>query len=424
MKRFFSTLLLSWLVLILGNQPAIAGDNPFSEKKVTIENSTDDTSTSELPEIEEGQQIEGTVDVDTVLNVRSAPWGDILGTVGNGDKLSIIEQAGDWYKIQYNGKIAYVHSAYVHRPGEETKAFPRNGWINAAVGANVRRVPQGNVIGKLKDQQNVEILGQVGDYYKIKYGDNEAFISKSCINTDQPSSPSSDQVVPMSFIGFVGAKIGLNVRTTPWGAIDTALPYGIAVKVTGKIGDWYQINYNGKVRYVHADYIVKNRNEISLEYSSSSSSSSSTSDGSENTTGGSSQTRVAQEAKKLVGSTQFRGAEVDHGNLACAQVASTALKRAGAVDKVVLNVRTLVSDLRAKGWKEVEVPPFKAGDVITWKTYDCDGDGQKDADTHVGVIVKEGNSYMAMNNSSRLRTPRLTDPYAIGPVSRVLRKAD
>ncbi|HQG28832.1 MAG TPA: hypothetical protein PLY73_09740, partial [Candidatus Ozemobacteraceae bacterium] len=67
--------------------------------------------------------------------------------------------------------------------------------------------------------------------------------------------------------------------------------------------------------------------------------------------------------------------------------------------------------------------PYKEGDVILWKTYDYTGDGVKDPDTHIGIIVKEGNSYMAMNNSSRLRTPRLSEPSSIGPVTRVMRKS-
>lgn len=127
-------------------------------------------------------------------------------------------------------------------------------------------------------------------------------------------------------------------------------------------------------------------------------------------------------AAALIGSKKFRGADVDYGNKACAKVVSTALKNAGATNKVVLNVRSLVSDLKARSWKEVSVPPFQDGDVITWKTYDYTGDGVKDPDTHVGIMVKQGNNYMAMNNSSRLRTPRYSDPYDVGPITRVLRK--
>ncbi|HNW36964.1 MAG TPA: hypothetical protein PKM25_18640, partial [Candidatus Ozemobacteraceae bacterium] len=163
-------------------------------------------------------------------------------------------------------------------------------------------------------------------------------------------------------------------------------------------------------------YITKNRNEVAGGASTSSPTTSTPAPA------GNLQQRVAQEARKLVGSTRFRGAEVDYGNLACAQVVTTALKNAGAIDRVSLNCRESVNMLHAKGWKDVSAPPYREGDVILWKTYDYTGDGVKDPDTHIGIIVKEGNSYMAMNNSSRLRTPRITEPSAIGPVSRVLRK--
>ena len=365
------------------------------------------------PPVREGERIQGTVDVGSSLNVRSGPWGDILGTLGDGDKLTIVGQTGDWYKVEYRGKIAYVHSTYVKRPGEKEKPFPRSGWVNAPLGLNVRRVPHGDIIGKLKDQTGVEIIGVIGDFYKIKYGDNEAFVSRKYIDTDQPAKPPSNSVKPENFIGFVSAEDGLNVRTSPWGPIATSLPFGIAVQVTGKIDDWYQINYNGKVRYVHANFISKTKPGVGQPGNNQPPS---------NIPAGDRQARIAAEARKLVGSTKFRGREVDYGNLACAQVVSTALVRAGAMDKVVLNVRSIVKELHSKGWKEVSVPPFMEGDVITWMTYDYTGDGKKDPDTHVGIMVKEGNSFKAMNNSSRLRTPRMTDPYAIGPVTRVMRK--
>lgn len=400
--------------------PATATDSPFADRPVVVQG-TGATAGSQgqparpLPPVKNGQRITGTVEVTSSLNIRTGPWGDVVGTFGPGAKVVIVGQIGDWYKIEYNGKTAYVHSAYVKRPGEGTKPFPPSGWVNAPMGLNVRRVPLGDVIGKLKDQQGVEILGESGDYYKIRWGDNEAFVAKKYIDTDQPTNPGSDSVIPMSFQGFVSADIGLNVRAAPWGAIDTTLPYGAAVQVTGKINDWYRINYNGKVRYVHTNYIVRDHNQIGTGPNPPV-------DSGSNASPGALQEKVARAARNLIGSTRFRGPEVDGGNLACAQVATTALKNAGALDRVSLNVRTAVSDLHAKGWKEVSVPPFHEGDVITWKTYDYNGDGVKDPDTHIGIMVKEGNTFMAMNNSSRLRTPRLSPPYSIGPVTRVLRK--
>ena len=84
-------------------------------------------------------------------------------------------------------------------------------------------------------------------------------------------------------------------------------------------------------------------------------------------TAGTLQKKITAEARKLIGSTNFRGPEVGGGNKACAQVVSTALKAAGAVPSVKLGVLSVLSDLRSAGWQEVRVPPFVEGDVITWK---------------------------------------------------------
>ncbi|MBF0500537.1 MAG: peptidoglycan DD-metalloendopeptidase family protein [Candidatus Riflebacteria bacterium] len=56
---------------------------------------------------------QGTVKVSTSLNVRSTPWGKIIGSLHAGDKVEIIGHEGDWYKVSYNGGTAFVHSSYI-----------------------------------------------------------------------------------------------------------------------------------------------------------------------------------------------------------------------------------------------------------------------------------------------------------------------
>ncbi|MEW6710738.1 MAG: hypothetical protein AB1403_13005 [Candidatus Riflebacteria bacterium] len=126
------------------------------------------------------------------------------------------------------------------------------------------------------------------------------------------------------------------------------------------------------------------------------------------------QAAISNAIKGLVGSTSFRGSDVDGGNLACAKVVSTALKNAGALDRVSLNCDQVVSDLRAKGWQRVNVPPYQDGDVVTWTT--SRGPGR-----HIGIIVKEGSSFVAISNSSSQRTPRRHDINYM-PITQVLRK--
>lgn len=154
----------------------------------------------------------------------------------------------------------------------------------------------------------------------------------------------------------------------------------------------------------------------------SSSSGSGSSGGSETaSTGGGSASaqKVVQCAEKYINSTRFRGAEVSFGRKACAQFVSTALKDAGVLGNTILGVPALVTALKSKGYTQVTAPPFKGGDIVTWRTYDRNGDGRKDDDTHVGIMCFDGK---ALSNSSSARMPRKHDVY-YSPICKVLRKA-
>lgn len=408
----------AWVLLLfaLWGLSAIghAGDDPFSGQSIQLPGQTVSvgavpaTNPWKLPPIEEGQRIEGTVDVDTTLNVRDAPWGTIIGSLKPREKIVLVGQLGDWYKIEWQGRLAWVHSAFVLRPGEPRKPFIRTGWINAPLGAEVRRVPDGDIIGRLPDQTQVEILGVSGQYAKIKWrGNNEAFVPIRYIDGNLPKADDKE-VVPLSGTGTVTAS-ALNVRTAPWGGIVDTVSRGTQVKITGKVGDWYRIDYRGHPRYVHTNHVdFGSGNQTGIDNVPWSSD-------------GSMQGRIVEAARALIGSKRFRGPEVEYGNKACAQVVSTALVNAGVMKAPVLGVLSVLSDLRKKGWQEVSVPPFKDGDVITWKTYDRTGDGVNDPDTHIGIMMKDGGTYKAFSNSSRLRMPRLHDPYYC-PVTRVMRK--
>ncbi len=76
----------------------------------------------------------GFVNVNTRLNVRTSPWGKIIGKLYDGDKIRIIAREGDWLKIHYNGGHAYVHSDYIE-VGEERASIPTSS-ANADNGGN------------------------------------------------------------------------------------------------------------------------------------------------------------------------------------------------------------------------------------------------------------------------------------------------
>ena len=428
MKKHSYISLAFIMAAVLFTNP-LSASTPFDEStSVSVENQQSDLETADISVKAEDSEskdykssVKGTITA-AALNIRSYPWGDIIGTYKKGDEIDIIGELGDWYKVKYNGQIGYIHGNWVTTPDKQGQTAPKYGVVTNCLWANVHRTPSGDKLTQLQSGAQVYILGEVGDWYKIKYNNNEAFISKQYVdltNSADSSNNSSDNsnVTAENFTGYVTAS-ALNVRTGAWGTIVGILNNGDQVKVTGRSGDWYAIDYNGTTRYVSSKYI-----STSKPSSSSGSNSGSADTGNAvAANNGSLQQNIVAQARALVGSTAFRTADVDYGNKACAKVATTALKNAGALDSVYLNCRTTVAKLKEKGWVEVTPPPYQEGDVITWKTYDYTGDGVKDEDTHIGIILKEGNTYKAMNNSSSLKTPRISD-INIAPISRVLRKA-
>lgn len=286
---------------------------------------------------------------------------------------------------------------------------PKGGIVTCG-SLNVRSGPgtEYSVIGGLTAGCAISITGEESGWWKINYNGGTGFVCGQYIDTSKAGMPEEEK--SEVFTGTVSVDSSLNIRNSPWGDIIGSFSNGDRVDIVGKSGNWYKIKHNGSFAYVYADYIKNGTSPNTSENTETSATIATDSSGD-------TCRRIVNCAQNYIGSTQFRGPEVNYGNLACAQFVSTALKDAGVVDQVRLGVSGVVSDLKSRGWKEVSVPPFAAGDVITWKTYDADGDGADDDDSHIGII---GNDGQAISNSSSLKMPRKHSVY-YQPISRVLR---
>ncbi|MFC1746135.1 peptidoglycan DD-metalloendopeptidase family protein [Candidatus Riflebacteria bacterium] len=73
-----------------------------------------------------------TVNVRTVLNFRTSPWGKIQGTFSAGTKVKVLGFEGDWVKVDAGGRIGYLHSNYLQpgagsSGGQQTTSSPTTG---------------------------------------------------------------------------------------------------------------------------------------------------------------------------------------------------------------------------------------------------------------------------------------------------------
>lgn len=115
------------------------------------------------------------------LNVRAKASTDskILGVLSKGKSVTIEDESGKFYKTTYNKQIAYVSKDYISR----TK--PASYWVGivTANALNIRQKPSttAKILGTFKKGETVNIYGESGKFYTIKYKNETAYVSKSYI---------------------------------------------------------------------------------------------------------------------------------------------------------------------------------------------------------------------------------------------------
>ena len=225
--------------------------------------------------------------VSTNLRVRSesSTSSSILGYLINNTEVNIVGSEGQWYKIQYNSGYGYVSKEYITTNGNSTNDTGNTGSSEIQInktgyvynvssgGLRVRKEASTNstVLGTLYLGNSVNIVGETGSWYKIKYNSSYAYVHKDYITENKPSSESNSNTgngnsttdsnnssQTMSSLGVVtNISSNLRVRKQP-SSSSLVLGYLLNnenVNITGKEGNWYKINFKGSVGYVSADYI-------------------------------------------------------------------------------------------------------------------------------------------------------------------------
>lgn len=228
------------------------------------------------------------VDVSTSLNVRSSASSSasIIGHLKNGQQVTIIGEQSGWYKITFDGnKTGYVSKSYIKLDdsASNSNASNNNGSnsstgnnsssssnrkgkvVDVSTNLNVRKGPGTNyaVIAYIRNNTEVEILGEQGSWYKIKLHDGkEGYAAKQYISIQSSSSSSSSNNNNKVSKGkVVNVSTNLNMRQGP-GTNHSVVAYllpGAEVTIKNNCNGWYfvEANISGKIKtgYVKSEYI-------------------------------------------------------------------------------------------------------------------------------------------------------------------------
>lgn len=147
------------------------------------------------------------------LNFRTGPWGEVKKVLMDGTKLQVLGKEGDWVKVKVGDETGFVHSDYIDKKAAagETAAASGTKYVNVGDDSylNVRGGPWGDIVGKLKRGDKVEIIGKSGDWVKIKHDGKEAFVHSGYLLNKKPEAGNvPGQTTPAPDAGSGGAGWG------------------------------------------------------------------------------------------------------------------------------------------------------------------------------------------------------------------------
>lgn len=169
------------------------------EKPTKPETSKPEISKPEISKPDSGIRQGQVINISSRLNVRSGAGTNysVVTQITNNTKLAINSEKNGWYKVTLqNGKIGYVSSKYVKvisssennnnnsNNGSSEEIIKRGKVTGISTVLNVRNGASisSKKISYLRNNTTVEILGESGNWYKIKSDKSDnAYVSKNYI---------------------------------------------------------------------------------------------------------------------------------------------------------------------------------------------------------------------------------------------------
>jgi len=151
--------------------------------------------------LSKGDVLECTGDDVNVRKGAGTSYGK-LGQLDKGDKVTYLGKSGKWYKVEYNGKTAYVTSQYLKLSSSASDpGSAANGTtLYATTGVRVRKGASTKTaqVGALTKDQAVEKTGKSGDWIQISYNGTKAYVHGKYLTATVPESVKAEQELAAS----------------------------------------------------------------------------------------------------------------------------------------------------------------------------------------------------------------------------------
>ena len=187
------------------------------------------------------------------LNVRKKPNTNstIITKLSNGDKVTILEDSGNWYKISINNGVGYVSKNYIKETQNSSTPVDTTKYIviNTAINLRTSDSWSGTVDSVAPVGSTLEVIEINGDWAKVYKDGKTLYAPVNHLKKDESSKVNTTKYTVIN-----GA---INLRTSgSWsGEIYKTVNIGTTLDVVEITGVWATIYYDNKVLYAPASYL-------------------------------------------------------------------------------------------------------------------------------------------------------------------------
>lgn len=210
----------------------------------------------------------GTVKVgNSRLNVRnkSSMSGKIIGKLYTGNKVEIKGEDGNWYKINYKGKTAYISKKYVKVSSTTiTEVEECSDVFKAQIGFNVRTGPSTSYsqIGRLIKGQVFQVKGKCSNgWYQIQYGSKTGYVSNKYLDKMEDGA-TDPQVIGTAKVDtkstkdpYLAIRQGQGTDNKKLDQAKTGTELQILADKSPVKG-WTKVRYNNLTGYAYTKWLV------------------------------------------------------------------------------------------------------------------------------------------------------------------------
>lgn len=196
------------------------------------------------------------------LNLRAEANTDseILGKYGWGTEVEVLGFDGAWAFVQVGGQKGYMYTQYLGEEG--STSYTR--YVNTnARGLNLRRTPNGDILGSYPRGTAVTVLSTEDGWSKVEVGGQTGYMASLWLSSSKPSGSTGNvSSIGTAMVNNPKDTQVLFLRSEPSTEASSLGYYrnGKSVTLLKKLDGWYKVKVDGKTGYMMAKYLKVEEN--------------------------------------------------------------------------------------------------------------------------------------------------------------------